>query len=258
MPVEVLTFATAADWEAWLAEHHTRPDGVWLKIAKRNSGETTVTISEALDVALCYGWIDSQRKPLNAAYYLQRYSRRTARSPWSRINAARVTALIDAGRMREPGLAAIEAAKTSGRFPETINQSTSVTTALLPGSPCAISTTRLFVPACSAAEMSRSSCSFALKCSSRYWRPLTSTPSLRNPGAPLVNLSTCSEPATSPNLVTVGRSLLTASCTTVGSQVSVEPAVLVTWNVTEDRCVGSTLVAVATAGSLLPGGKCGN
>jgi uncharacterized protein YdeI (YjbR/CyaY-like superfamily) len=117
--VETLTFASATAWEAWLAEHHTLPDGIWLKIAKRNSGQTTVTISEALDFALCYGWIDSQRKPLDAAYYLQRYSRRTPRSPWSRINAARAAELIAAGRVREPGLTAINAAKADGRFPET-------------------------------------------------------------------------------------------------------------------------------------------
>src|SRR5690348_16080006 len=117
--MKALTFATAADWEAWLAEHHAVSDGVWLKIAKRHSGQTTVTISEALDVALCFGWIDSQRKPLDAVYYLQRYSRRTPRSPWSRINAARIAELIAAGRVNEPGLLAINAAKADGRFPET-------------------------------------------------------------------------------------------------------------------------------------------
>jgi uncharacterized protein YdeI (YjbR/CyaY-like superfamily) len=116
--VEVLTFASAAEWEAWLAEHHTLPDGVWLKIAKRHSGQATLTISEALDVALCFGWIDSQRKPLDAVSYLQRYSRRTARSPWSSINATRVTALMAEGRVREPGLAAVSAARADGRFPE--------------------------------------------------------------------------------------------------------------------------------------------
>jgi uncharacterized protein YdeI (YjbR/CyaY-like superfamily) len=116
--MQILTFADAAEWEAWLAQHYSTPDGVWLKIAKRNSGQTTVTISDALDVALCYGWIDSQRRPLDAAFYLQRYSRRASRSPWSRINATRVAALIAAGRVREPGLVAIETAKADGRFPD--------------------------------------------------------------------------------------------------------------------------------------------
>lgn len=116
-PSDILTCANAAAWAAWLAEHYTSTDGIWLKIAKRGSGQVTVAISDALDVALCYGWIDSQRKPLDDTYYLQRYSRRRAKSPWSRINAGRVATLIAEGHMREPGFAAIAAAKADGRFP---------------------------------------------------------------------------------------------------------------------------------------------
>ena len=116
-PSDILRCDNTAAWEAWLAEHHTSTDGIWLKIAKRGSGQVTVAISDALDVALCYGWIDSQRKPLDDTYYLQRYSRRRAKSPWSRINAGRVATLIADGRMRKPGFAAIAAARADGRFP---------------------------------------------------------------------------------------------------------------------------------------------
>jgi uncharacterized protein YdeI (YjbR/CyaY-like superfamily) len=115
--VDILTCHNAADWEDWLAGHYALPDGVWLKIAKRHSGQVTVTAAEALDVALCYGWIDSQRKPHDDAYFVQRYSRRRTRSPWSAVNAGRVATLIAAGRMREPGFAAIAAAQADGRWP---------------------------------------------------------------------------------------------------------------------------------------------
>jgi uncharacterized protein YdeI (YjbR/CyaY-like superfamily) len=113
---DVIAFADAARWEFWLADHHDRKTGVWVKIAKKGSGRTSVTLAEALDVALCYGWIDSQRKPYDDDHYLQRYSPRRRKSPWSRINADKAEALIAAGRMREPGLAAILAAKADGRW----------------------------------------------------------------------------------------------------------------------------------------------
>jgi uncharacterized protein YdeI (YjbR/CyaY-like superfamily) len=109
-------FADAAAWEAWLAAHHEQEGGVWLTIAKKSAPVTSVTISDALDVALCYGWIDSQRKGLDAEWYLQRYSRRRPRSPWSRVNVERVEALFAAGRMRPPGIAEVEAARADGRW----------------------------------------------------------------------------------------------------------------------------------------------
>jgi uncharacterized protein YdeI (YjbR/CyaY-like superfamily) len=113
---EFIDCANAADWEAWLARHHERADGIWLRIAKKDSGKASVTISEALDVALCYGWIDSQRKGYDEAYYLQRYSPRRPKSPWSKLNVERAEALLAAGRMRPAGLAEIEAAKADGRW----------------------------------------------------------------------------------------------------------------------------------------------
>jgi uncharacterized protein YdeI (YjbR/CyaY-like superfamily) len=114
--VEVLACRDRAEWEAWLADHHALRSGVWLKIAKKGSDLPSVTISEALDVALCYGWIDGQRKALDDRFYLQKYTPRRPRSNWSRINVAKAEALIAAGRMRAPGMAAIEAAKADGRW----------------------------------------------------------------------------------------------------------------------------------------------
>ncbi|HYM52665.1 MAG TPA: OmdA domain containing protein, partial [Candidatus Dormibacteraeota bacterium] len=87
-----------------MADHHEQSGGIWLLIAKKGSDKVSVTISDALDVALCYGWIDSQRKRYDTNNYLQRYSARRPGSPWSRLNVERVEALTDAGRMRAPGL----------------------------------------------------------------------------------------------------------------------------------------------------------
>lgn len=112
----VVAFDDAGQWEAWLAEHHDTAAGVWLKIAKKNSEATTVTLPEALDVALCHGWIDGRRKALDEHHYLQRYSPRRPRSSWSKVNVAKAEALIAAGRMRPSGLAEIEAAKADGRW----------------------------------------------------------------------------------------------------------------------------------------------
>ncbi|MFG1796977.1 YdeI family protein [Nocardia sp. NPDC049149] len=115
--IEVITCADAGEWEAWLAANHDRAEEVWVKIAKKGSGEKSVSITETLDGALCYGWIDSVRRGLDAGHYLQRYSPRRARSPWSRINVGKVEALVVAGRMRPAGLAAVAAAKADGRWP---------------------------------------------------------------------------------------------------------------------------------------------
>jgi uncharacterized protein YdeI (YjbR/CyaY-like superfamily) len=86
---EIMDCANAATWEAFLGRHYARLGGVWLRIAKKDSEQVSVTISEALDVALCYGWIDSQRKGYDQTYYLQRYSPRRSKSPWSKLNVER-------------------------------------------------------------------------------------------------------------------------------------------------------------------------
>lgn len=114
--MEVLDLPDAARWESWLATEHGVRGEAWLRIAKRHSGIATITIGEALDVALCYGWIDGQRKAHDEVSFLQRYSRRRPRSSWSQVNVAKVEALQAAGRMRPAGLAEVEAAKADGRW----------------------------------------------------------------------------------------------------------------------------------------------
>ena len=112
----MLAFESDAHWEAWLQEHHATCDGVWVKIAKKASGIPTVAYPEVLDTALCFGWIDGQRKALDERYFLQRFTPRRARSKWSKINRDKVTALTEAERMRPAGLAEVERAKADGRW----------------------------------------------------------------------------------------------------------------------------------------------
>src|SRR5205814_1419748 len=112
----VRSFRTKAAWEKWLDAHHEDEAGIWMKFAKKGMGATTVTYAEALEVALCYGWIDAQVKRFDETYYLQRFTPRRARSKWSKINRDAATGLTEAGAMRPPGLAAVERAKADGRW----------------------------------------------------------------------------------------------------------------------------------------------
>ena len=112
----VLTFASQSDWEAWLDEHHASSDGIWIKYAKKASGIETVVYKEALDVALCYGWIDGQVASVDAHWYAQRWTPRRKRSKWSKVNREKVEALIERGAMKPAGLAEIERAKADGRW----------------------------------------------------------------------------------------------------------------------------------------------
>ena len=114
--MDVIRCVDAAEWESWLEVHHAKADGVWLKIAKKGSGRSSVTAAEADEVALCYGWIDSQRKSHDETYFLQKFTPRRRGSSWSRVNVDRADALIAAGRMRAAGFAEIEAAKADGRW----------------------------------------------------------------------------------------------------------------------------------------------
>ena len=114
--MDVLDFPDAARWESWLAAQHAVRAEAWLRIAKRHSGITSVTPAEALDVALCYGWIDGQRRAHDDVSFLQRFSRRRPSSSWSKVNVAKVEALMAAGRMRPAGLAEVAAAKADGRW----------------------------------------------------------------------------------------------------------------------------------------------
>lgn len=113
LPIE--HFADAVAWERWL-ERHAQSAGLWLKIAKKDAGIPSVTYAEALDVALCHGWIDGQKKGLDAQFFLQRFTPRRPRSTWSKINVAKIDTLTAAGRMREAGLREVEAAKADGRW----------------------------------------------------------------------------------------------------------------------------------------------
>jgi uncharacterized protein YdeI (YjbR/CyaY-like superfamily) len=109
-------FRTRAAWEKWLERHHGDDAGVWMKFAKKGTGVTTVTYAEALEVALCFGWIDAQAKGLDETYYLQRFTPRRKRSKWSKINRESATRLIESGTMRPPGLAEVERARADGRW----------------------------------------------------------------------------------------------------------------------------------------------
>jgi uncharacterized protein YdeI (YjbR/CyaY-like superfamily) len=111
----ILAVTGAADWHAWLASHHRGSAGVLLRIAKRGQ-EASISYAEALDVALAWGWIDSQKRAIDASAWLQRFTPRQARSPWSKINRSKAEALIASGRMQAPGLAEVERAKRDGRW----------------------------------------------------------------------------------------------------------------------------------------------
>ena len=112
----ILQLASQADWEAWLDAEHARSDGVWLKFAKKGSGVQTVVYAEALEVALCYGWIDSQVARLDERFYLQKFTPRRARSKWSQVNREKIEELTKQGRLKPAGLEQVELAKADGRW----------------------------------------------------------------------------------------------------------------------------------------------
>jgi len=112
----ILLFATPPDFEAWLEQNHADSDGFWLKIAKKGSGETSITYAQGLELALCFGWIDSQKRGHDEKFFLQRFTPRRPRGRWSRINRDKAEALIAAKAMRPAGMAEVEAAKADGRW----------------------------------------------------------------------------------------------------------------------------------------------
>ena len=109
-------FKTARSFDTWLRKHHATSDGLWLQIAKKGADEPSVTYAQAVEIALCWGWIDGQKKGLDDQHFLQRFTPRRSRSIWSKINVDKVAALIDAGRMQPAGQAQINAAKADGRW----------------------------------------------------------------------------------------------------------------------------------------------
>lgn len=112
----LIEFGNRGAWEEWLCEHHDDSPGVWLKLAKKGAPHRTVTQAEALEVALCYGWIDGQVGRHDEHFYKQRFTHRRPRSNWSQINREKVAVLIERGLMRPPGLEEIEKAKADGRW----------------------------------------------------------------------------------------------------------------------------------------------
>ncbi len=116
MSEPTLTFATQSEWEDWLEAHGSASSGVWLRLAKKSAEQPTVTYAQALDEALCHGWIDGRKQAESEHHWLQRFTPRTARSIWSKINTQKAEALVAAKKMRPAGLAAIEKAKRDGRW----------------------------------------------------------------------------------------------------------------------------------------------
>jgi uncharacterized protein YdeI (YjbR/CyaY-like superfamily) len=126
-PLPVMTFESTDAWDAWLAAHHADAPGLWLKIAKKGATGRTISYAEALDVALCHGWIDGQKGRHDDEYWLQRFTPRKPGSNWSKINTERAAALIASGRMRPAGLREVERAQADGRWEQAYESQSRVT-----------------------------------------------------------------------------------------------------------------------------------
>jgi uncharacterized protein YdeI (YjbR/CyaY-like superfamily) len=113
---QVISFDSQKAWETWLSLNHRRSEGIWLQFYKKTSGKQTFTHSEALDGALCYGWIDGQLKPYDAESWLHKFTPRRARSTWSKRNTERAEQLITTGKMKRAGMKEVDAAKATGRW----------------------------------------------------------------------------------------------------------------------------------------------
>ena len=131
-PSKIKSFRSAAAFEAWLKTHHARESEIWLKVHKKGSGLPSVTTAEALDVALCWGWIDAIRKSFDDVSFLQRYTPRRARSMWSQVNRDHVARLVAAGRMTPHGQRQVDAAKADGRWDAAYAPIRSASAATLP------------------------------------------------------------------------------------------------------------------------------
>ncbi len=126
-PDEFRLFKSKQDWAKWLDKNHRKSSGLWLRLAKKDSGSRSVSYKEALEVALCYGWIDGQKRPESDEMWLQRFVPRSSKSIWSKINREKALELIASGEMKTAGLEAIENAKRNGRW-ETAYDSPSAAT----------------------------------------------------------------------------------------------------------------------------------
>ena len=114
--LQILAFATADDWEHWIGAQRPDSPGLWLKLAKKGCDTPSIDYAAAVESALCFGWIDGQKRPYDESYWLQRFTPRKTRSKWSRINRDKATALIESGRMQPAGLREVELAKADGRW----------------------------------------------------------------------------------------------------------------------------------------------
>lgn len=114
--IPTIEFKTSKTFETWLEKNHDKSDGIWLKIFKKDSGIKSINYAEALDVALCYGWIDGQKKGYDEAAWLQKFCSRRPKSIWSKVNIGHVERLINENRMRPAGLKAMEIAKENGNW----------------------------------------------------------------------------------------------------------------------------------------------
>ncbi|MBA4183534.1 MAG: bacteriocin-protection protein, YdeI/OmpD-associated family [Acidobacteria bacterium] len=124
----IIAFESQSRWEEWLAENHAQqPTGIWLRIFKKGSGVVSVTYAEALDEALCYGWIDGQANKYDERSWLQKFTPRRKKSIWSKVNTQHVERLIEAGKMKAAGLKEIEAAKQDGRWQQAYNSPKNMT-----------------------------------------------------------------------------------------------------------------------------------
>jgi uncharacterized protein YdeI (YjbR/CyaY-like superfamily) len=126
-PLPAVSFESTNAWDAWLTAHHADSPGLWLKIAKKGSAGRSISYSDALDVALCHGWIDGQKGRLDDEYWLQRFTPRKPGSKWSKINTERAAALIASGRMRPAGLHQVERAQADGRWEQAYESQSRVT-----------------------------------------------------------------------------------------------------------------------------------
>ncbi|MFF4154134.1 YdeI family protein [Streptomyces sp. NPDC001651] len=125
--LEIVAFESAEAFQAWLGENHAVSPGIWLKLRKKSPGVVALDYAQALDVALCYGWIDGQKAGLDDQWWLQRFTPRTARSKWSKVNRDKVAALIEQGRMQPAGQAEIDRAKADGRWDAAYDSSRTAT-----------------------------------------------------------------------------------------------------------------------------------
>lgn len=123
----ICLFESQAAWATWLEHNHTQQDGLWLKIAKKSAAIPSVTYAEALDEALCNGWIDSQKASYDDTHFLQKFTPRRSKSMWSKVNVEKIAVLTKAGRMKPTGIAAVEAAKLDGRWDKAYESSSTIT-----------------------------------------------------------------------------------------------------------------------------------